>query len=101
MARFKMDDGAVVNTEKAIRKWVEDTDWNGNNHISVNTHSQWEHEDLYLSSKARYYLVSWSNWQGSLPSARWVAPHEAAQWLLLNGHDLPDTLVAQAEEIEE
>ena len=73
MAKFQMEDGTIVNTNKAKCHWDEDTRWNGNNHISVNTGSQWGHETLYLSSKDRYYLVHESQWQGSLPSAEYIS----------------------------
>lgn len=89
---FRMDDNRVVNTKKAQNEWEEDTRWNGNNHISVATGSQWEHETLYMSAKGSYYLVHTSQWQGSQPSARWVDPAEAAAWLAANGHELPNDL---------
>jgi hypothetical protein len=101
MARYKMDDETIVNTDKARQEWKEDTRWDGRNHISVATGSQWEHETLYLSAKGRYYLEHWSNYQGSTPNARWVEVTEAAAWLLLNNHDIPEDLQEAADKAEE
>jgi hypothetical protein len=96
-----MEDGTIVNTDKARQSWEEDTRWDGRNHISLVTGSQFEHETLYLSAKGRYYVEHRSQWQGSTPSARWLEPAEAAAWLLLNNHDLPEDLQEAAEGVEE
>jgi hypothetical protein len=97
-----MDDGTVVKTENATQHWDEATRWNGNNHISVATGSQWEHQTLYRSRKGRYYVEHESQWQGSTPHAEWISNHEAARWLLANGHDeLPEGLAALESEVSE
>lgn len=96
--KIKTEDGTIIDTEKAKQTWQEETDWNGNNHISRNTGSQWEHETLYLSSKGRYYLVHESQWQGRLPSAEFISDEQAAQWLALNEHEVPAELEAMASE---
>jgi hypothetical protein len=101
MARFQMGDGTVVDTKNAATKWDEATRWNGNNHISVNTGSQWIHETLYKSRKGRYYIVRESQWQGSSPSAEWVSEQEATRWLVLNEKDIPDDLEAFVEQVTE
>ncbi len=96
--KYQIEDGTIVDTKKAKQSWEEDTRWNGNNHISVNTGSQWEHEALYLSAKGRYYIVHESQWAGS---AAFVPDAEAARWLLVNGKELPKGLVELAAIIEE
>ena len=101
MATYRMDDGTVLKTENAIESWMEDTCWNGNNHISVVTGSQWHHQTLYKSRKGRYYVVHISDWQGSTPHAEWVSQEEATRWLLTCEHDLPDDLKKYQNEIEE
>lgn len=101
MSKYTMEDGTVVSTKKAAQRWEEDTQWNGNNRISVNTGSQWDHETLYRSSKGRYYIESESQWQGSTPSAHFVSSQEAAAWLLLNGEEVPPDLAGVAAEVEE
>jgi hypothetical protein len=101
MARFQMDDGTVLDTKNATKNWQELRRWNGNNHISVATGSQWLHQELYRSKKGRYYLVHSSQWQGSTDRAEWISNHEAARWLLANEHDLPEELAKLADEIIE
>ncbi len=101
MARYQMDDDVIVDTDNAQQEWEETTDWNGNNHISRATGSQWAHETLYKSAKGRYYIESTSQYQGSLPTARWLTPQEAARWLLLMDENLPQDLEALAEEVSE
>jgi hypothetical protein len=99
MARYEMSDGMIVDTANASQTWLEETDWDGNNHISRATGSQWDHQRLYRSRRGRYYIVSFSQWQGSMPSAEWISNEEAARWLLKMGHDLPDDLKEVADDL--
>jgi len=101
MARFKVDDQTIVDTDKALRTWEEATDWNGSNHISRATGSQWNHQTLYKSAKGNYYLVHSSQMQGSMDHAEWLEPQEAARWLLLMDEELPEDLQQYAEEVSE
>jgi hypothetical protein len=96
-----MHDGIIVKTENATQIWQEDTRWDGNNHISVATGSQWNHETLYRSRKGRYYTEHDSQWQGWRRRAEWLSKHEAASWLLANNHDLPAELEMIEEEVSE
>ena len=98
---YQMEDGSVINTDKAQENWEEGTYWNGSNHISRATGGQWNHEKLYKSRKGRYYKECWSQWQGSTPHAEWVDNREATRWLLVNGHDLPEDLEHLRDEVEE
>lgn len=101
MARYRMEDGTVVNTDKAAQSWDEAARWDGRNYISVATGDQWTHETLYKSAKGRYYIEHDSQWQGSTPSASYVDAASAAKWLLLNEHALPEDLTPLAMEVEE
>lgn len=101
MATYKMDNGSVLRTENATASWSEAMRWNGSNHISVPTGSQWDHQKLHRSRKGRYYIECWSQWQGSTPRAEWVSEHEAVRWLLHNNHEVPDELAHLADDIEE
>lgn len=101
MSVYRMDDGTVVNTEKATRFWAEATRWNGSNNISVATGSQWVHQTLYRSRRGRYYIEHESQWQGSTPHAEWISPEEATRWLLANRYEVPDELQTHVEQVSE
>ncbi|MGH7177241.1 MAG: hypothetical protein ACREJC_07670 [Tepidisphaeraceae bacterium] len=101
MERYRMDDGTVVDTDNAKRSWEEASRFDGSNHISKATGSEWAHEQLYRSRKGRYYLERWSQWQGSTPGAEWISKRAAAAWLAANEHEIPDDLKAEANEVIE
>lgn len=101
MARYRTEDGTVVDTDNATASWQEATDWDGNNHISRATGSQWAHETLYRSRKGRYYVEHTSNCQGSRPHVEWVSPEEATRWLLHNDEELPENLAKLETEVSE
>jgi hypothetical protein len=86
---FWEDDGGLAgwfDTAKA-ECFNEATRWNGNNHISVPTGSQWAHEELYHTVGGRWVKHAWSQWQGTLPRWTFVSEDEAQEWLLLNEED--------------
>lgn len=101
MAKYRMEDGTIVNTDKASASWDEATYFDGRNRISHATGSQWEHETLYRSRKGRFYVERTSQWQGSHPHAEWVSEHEAVRWLLQNFYEVPAELTHLVDEIEE
>lgn len=101
MARYRMNDGTIVDTDNASAHWDETTDWDGNNHVSRATGSQWNHQTLYRSRKGRYYVERTSQWQGSMPRVEWVSPEEATRWLLHNEHELPEDLEKYEDEVTE
>lgn len=100
MASYRVED-TIVRTENATQSWEEQTRWDGHNHISVNTGSQWEHQKLYRSRRGRYYIECWSQWQGTTPHAEWLSPEEAARWLLRNNETLPTDLAEYEETVSE
>ena len=97
-----MEDGRVLNTDKASAEWEEAINWNGQKFVSRPTGSQWEHETLYRSSKGRYWLEHRSDRPGSRPHAELVTNQRAAAWLLANDHELPQDLAGpgKAESME-
>ena len=101
MSKYRMEDGTVVDTEKAQRCWEETTDWNGHNNISRVTGGQFEHQTLYKSRKGRYYVQNWSQYEGRKGSVEWVSPEEATRWLVLNDYELPDDLKHLEAEVTE
>jgi Ribbon-helix-helix protein, copG family len=65
----------------------EDTEWDGSNHISVATGSQWDHEMLLRTAQGRWVLKTYSNRQGVMDSYCFVNDGEAREWLLRNNDD--------------
>jgi hypothetical protein len=96
-----MDDGTVLDTKNATNHWNEARWFDGHNHISTPTGSQWDHETLYRSRKGRYYILHSSQWQGKSDYCTWIDHRPAAGWLLANDHDLPEDLAALEEEVME
>lgn len=101
MTKYRMDDGTVVDTDRATARYDEDTRFDGNDHISVATGSQWAHQTLHRSRKGRYYIEHSSQWQGSTPRAEWISEHQAAAWLMANDHPVPTDLSAVADDVSE
>lgn len=89
-ARYEMSDGTIVDIGNASAQWQEATRFDGSNHISLATGSQWDHQTLYRSRRGRYYVERSSQWQGSTPGAEWVSNEEAVRWLLLNEYSPTD-----------
>jgi len=85
MRRQNLDAGGWFDLDRATR-YEEARRWNGNNHISRATGSQFEHERLYRTARNTWVLYSWSQWQGSTETWRTIAPDEAHAWLLRNEH---------------
>ena len=74
----------------------EDTYWNGNNHISEATGSQWEHEKIYVTKGGKYILNHWSQFQGSTETNELISKDEAAKWFIKNNYkneDIPNDLI--------
>lgn len=91
--RIALTDGSGrwFDPDKAT-KWDEATWWNGNNHISKATGSQWGHEALYLTPGKVWILKHWSDYDGVPESYDEATPEEAAAWLVQNGHEPPPDL---------
>jgi hypothetical protein len=65
----------------------EDTEWDGNNHISVATGSQFDHEVLYRTEGKRWVVHWFSQWQGNRDTYRYLTDEQAREWLLKNNGD--------------
>lgn len=91
MQRIALTDGTSrwFDREKA-EQFEEDTTWNGSNHISNATGSQWDHEVLYRTAGKQWILHHWSQWQGSTPTYEQIDDRQAAEWLVRNNLDHPD-----------
>ena len=79
--------------------WEEDTYWDGRNHISKATGSQWNHEALWKTAKGVWVLQSWSQWEGSRETWEIVTQKRAHQWLIDQGevNAVPDQVWAEGE----
>ena len=97
MSRIALTDGSGrwFKSSKAV-EWEEDTRWNGNNHVSLATGSQWEHEKLFRTAGGLYILHHWSQWQGSGESYEEISAEEAAAWLTRNNEFAPEDAALQA-----
>jgi hypothetical protein len=73
--------------EAKAEEFKEATWWDGSNHISVATGSQWDHQVLYRTKGGRWVLHSWSQWQGRPETYRFITDAEAQTWLLKNEND--------------
>jgi hypothetical protein len=71
MTRYRMDDGSIVDTDDATKRYEQGIYHDGN---AKATGDQWQHQDLYRSSRDRYYMYS-SQWRGSRDSAEWARPN--------------------------
>lgn len=71
----------------AADEYDEATEWDGNNHISRATGSQWDHETLYRTKGGRWVLHCSSMRQGSRRSYEFVTDEDAQTWLLANEHE--------------
>lgn len=100
MSRYCVD-GKILDTGKAVDHWKEERDFDGKNHVSRATGSQWEHEELFLSSKGTFWLLESNDWQGLRSKARVLTPLEASRWLLIMGYGLPNVLASFEDELVE
>lgn len=87
MQRIALTDGsgAWFDASKAV-KFKEDTRWDGRNHISVATGSQWEHQWLYYTKNGKWVLHRFSDWQGATETYEIVEQETAVKWLIQNAH---------------
>lgn len=94
IVELENDEGFVdglVDLDKSRQSWAEGIWFDGHNHISKATDSQWNHQTLYLTDRGKYCLVT-NNQQRT--RAHLLAHREAAIWLLQNGHEeLPQDLM--------
>lgn len=77
--------GAWFDTESALL-FKEATWWDGHNHISVPTGSQWSHEWLYHTKSGKWVLNDFSNSQGTSEGYVQINESAAVAWLIQNGH---------------
>lgn len=96
--RQHLGNGRWFETDSA-KVFEEDRWFDGSNHISKATGSQWSHEELYRTRKGLWVLHSWSQWQGSQDSWEILEPTEAYRWLIAQGHgdEVPADVLGESE----
>ena len=99
MKRQAISDGRWFDLEK-VETFKEDTWWNGNNHISRSTGSQWEHEQLYRTKGGKWILYSWSQYQGSAEHYDEIDNETAAAWIVRNNHEPHGSCVEEFNSLE-
>ena len=99
MTRQALGDGRWFDKDTATC-FEEATIWNGNNHVSCATGSQWDHEELYRTASGKWALHRWSQYQGSVPSWELVDNDEAARWLVKNEYDAHEACAAEYAALE-
>jgi hypothetical protein len=101
MARCNItnDEGEFLgwfNDESCKTSFTEDTWFNGHNHISKATGSQWVHETLYLTAKGTWVIENSSAWRTKYTQ---VTSTEAATWLMQNGYANNDDIPKELREL--
>ena len=93
MTRQTLGGGGWLDLDTA-HKFTEKTVFDGMNHASVNTGSQWNHETLYRTKRRTYILHSTSQRQGTRDTWTRLSAEEAVAWLLQNDYE-PDSPAEQ------
>jgi len=91
--------GRWFDKSKAER-FNEATTFNGTNHVSIATGSQFEHETLFRAPSGRWILHEWSQWQGAGESWDEITGAAAAKWLVANKHEPHTSVVADFASLE-
>jgi len=91
MKRIALTDGSGRwFDEESATSFGEAKFWNGSNHISVPTGSQWNHEMLYRTAGGRWILNAWSQASSTQETYEEISNRAAAAWLVQNEHDTHD-----------
>jgi hypothetical protein len=83
----------------------ENTYFNGNNHISRSTNSQWNHEELYFTASGNWIKLEYSDYQGTNPVFTAISLEDASEWLIKNRIEpeeyasLPKKAIAEIEQL--
>ena len=95
-------DLAWFERDKATLVATDETEWDGNNHISRATRSQWIREDLYRTAGGAWVILRDNHDTRTVPPGpTWhgITPDEAQAWLRKQDlHELADTEFEAVEE---
>jgi hypothetical protein len=99
MNRVALPDGRFFDADKA-QCFEEGTRFDGSNHVSLATGSQWDHETLFRTASGNWVVVPHSQREGCDPEPTVINADEAARWLVRNEHELPKALAEHAAALE-
>jgi hypothetical protein len=99
MHRVALPDGRFFDADKA-QCFEEGTRFDGNNHVSLATGSQWDHEKLYLTAGGVWVVVPSSQREGRNPEPTIIDADEAARWIVRNEQDVPEALAKWCKGLE-
>jgi len=83
MKRVAINNGTWFDMDKAA-KFEENSYHDGSNYISKATGSQWDHQNIFLTTGGTFILNSWSNYQGKPETYEIISNEEAAEWFVKN-----------------
>jgi hypothetical protein len=85
MSIVSLTDGSSLwfETESAVT-FSEGEYWDGCNHVSLSTGSQWKHQCLYYTRSGRWVLNTWGDWQGTWNEYVHIDESVAVEWLICN-----------------
>lgn len=83
MKRQSLENGKWFDIDSAT-VYKEESYWNGSNHISKATGSQWESEQLYHTKTGKWVLNCWSRREGTRETWDIVDDQTAYNWLINN-----------------
>lgn len=83
---YETDEGRGWFNLETAEEFEQGTRWNGSNHISLATGSQWSWETLYKTRLGGWVLEHSSHMEGAATTYRQLDERRAAEWLLVNEH---------------
>ena len=89
MTRQTISGGGWLDLDTA-KRFPEARYWDGHNHCSVNTRSQWSQQTLYCTKSGTYVAHQTSQCQGSHDTWTRLSADDAVAWLLRNDYE-PDS----------
>ena len=94
--------GLWFDADKA-EKFEEKSFWNGSNHVSKATGSQWEHECLFVTKSGKFILNHWSQYQGIPEKYEIISKERAARWFAkqeFEDDEIPDVFKEEVASLE-
>lgn len=97
------NDGELIDTDKCESSedfFVEETVWNGYEHIGKCSHMAHENSRQYLYPKDDRYYLTEITLPGNVTFCKRIFHQHAVKWLLYNNHrNLPDNLKHVLDEV--